>query len=107
MLLQMLQLLSLFDWATPALAAVDGLQHGEPLVDAWTFFIPMSKAIQAGWAPDHISELMSAYGIKTWSHLTFFDTYMFTVPLNKAAWAEYCLSKHQVPFNAISTGAPR
>jgi hypothetical protein len=107
MLLKFFELLSIFDWVTPAIAAVEDVVEGGPVnLDAWTFFIPYEEAAKGGWSSGDIENLLSQYGIRTWGGLFNFGQFCFRVKLKQAAWAEYILTKHGIPMHNRSVGAP-
>jgi hypothetical protein len=108
MLLKFFELLSIFDWVTPAIAVVEDVVEGGPLnLDAWTFHIPYEEAAKSGWSSGDIENLLSQYGIRTWGGLFNFGQFRFRVKLEQAAWAEYILARHGIPMHERSLGAPR
>jgi len=107
MLLKFFELLSIFDWVTPAIAVVEDVIEGGPVnLDAWTFHIPYEKAAKSGWSSGDIENLLSQYGIRTWGGLFNFGQFRFRVKLEQAAWAEYILTRHGIPMHDRSVGAP-
>ena len=105
---KLFEILSLLDWITPTVAFFEDVAHGGPVnLNAWTFFIPYDKAIRKGWSQAHIEALLSHYGVKTWGGLVNFGQFSFSVTLEQAAWAEYILTRNQIPIHKRSVGAPR
>jgi hypothetical protein len=107
-MLKFFELLSIFDWVTPAIAIVEDVVEGGPFnLDAWSFQIPYEEAAKSGWASEDIENLLSRYGIRTWGGLFNFGHYRFRVKLEQAAWAEYILARHGIPMHDRSMGAPQ
>lgn len=107
--MRLASLLSIFDWVTPAIAIGDDVAHGAPfnIGEAWAFNIPYEEAARNGWAWGDIFNLMQANGIDTWGGFFNFGHIRFNVPIEQAAWAEYCLKCCGVPIHPGSQGAPQ
>lgn len=104
---QFLKFLSLFDWISPTAAILEDIFAGSLFsLDAWTFFIPFDEAVNNGWSPFHITNLLARYGIKNWGSLFDGDEYSFKVKLEQAQWTEYVLLRHGVPIHEKSLGSP-
>ena len=101
------EFLSLFDWITPLLSIVDVFKQPHAGLHSWTFFIPNTRAIHAGWSERHIRQLLKENGYRAYGHLVNFGQYQFCVPIEDAADIELLLKTHGIPIAPRSQGAPR
>jgi len=105
-MLQLFELLSVFDWLTPTKGFIeDAINDPTPFhSNSWTFFIPYHQSLDAGWNAMRIEDLMAKHGIHNWGSQITGGEYFFSVKLENAGWAEYVLMRYGVPL--WQEGAP-
>ena len=85
----LVKLLTVFDWITPAVGLVEDIANDPTLMreNSWTFFIPFDQSIDSGFNPNDVKRLLKQNNIKTWGwQYTLLDPsapneYMFSVKL--------------------------
>ena len=102
------ELLSVFDWITPAKGFMEDMVNDPTLFHAnsWTFFIPYHQSLDAGYNARGIEKLMDKHGIHHWGSQITGGEYFFSVLKNQAGQVEYILNHHGVPISPFSQGAP-
>lgn len=101
------EILSLFDWITPLFKEAQTIKHDPTTLNSWTFFIPNTKAIHAGWSQSDIKRLLEAEGIEIYGDYVSFGELSFHVSISQAGRTEDILNKNTVPIKPRSQGAPR
>lgn len=102
------ELFSNFDWITPIIGFGQDIKNDPTLMqsNSWTFFIPYDQALNSGWNPFQIEDLLNRHGIKTWGGQLTAGQYFFSVGLETARWAEYIFLKYGIPLTEDSMGPP-
>lgn len=105
---QFFELLSIFDWLTPAIGFLEDIVNDPTLFqsNSWTFFIPYDQSLESGWNALGVENLMKQHGVKTWGSQITGGEFFFSVKLEQAQWAEYLLNQYSVPLSPLSQGAP-
>lgn len=101
------EVLSLFDWVTPARKIWDVFKN-DPAAGtrSWCFFIPNTQAIHAGWDLPRVKRLLQSHEIKVYGDMVSFFEQSLYVPIAQAAEAELILNQNGVPIKPRSRNAP-
>lgn len=108
-MLKLFELLSVFDWITPAKGFVEDICNDPTLLqtNSWTFFIPYDESLASGYNARQIEKMMDENGIHHWGSQITGGEYFFSVKIEQAFAAEYLLANAGVPIAPESCGAPR
>ncbi len=82
---------SMFDWISP-LASIFGDVVNGP---SHTFLIPYDNCPLSG---REVAVLLRSRGVKSWGHMVVSGTFMISVRLGQAGWAQHLLEDAGVPI---------
>lgn len=102
MLKKLCELLTIFDWVSPAVAVFEQATGG----NSWTFAIPVSEMEAAGWGEIPIRMILAQRGINSYAVLMFNGELQFAVPMQQAAYAYYLLAQNGVPVTESTANPP-
>jgi hypothetical protein len=80
-----------FDWISPMLGFLGDVMNGP----SHTFLIPYGSCPISGY---QIARMLRKRGVKSWGRMIVSGTFMITVRLEKARWAQHLLEQAGVPI---------
>ena len=92
MLDRILEVGSAFDWISPLAGALGDFLNGP----SHTFLIPYAASPLTG---REIAWMLGKRGVKSWGHMIVDGTFMITVRLGQARWAQHLLEQAGVPID--------
>ena len=94
---------SSFDWISPLASVLGDLMNGP----SYTFLIPYGSSPLSG---REIGWMLSKRGVKSWGHMVVTGTFMVSVRLGQARYAQHLLEQAGVPIEnpvPVQSGARR
>jgi hypothetical protein len=88
----MLEVGATFDWISPLAGFLGDILNGP----SHTFLIPYDASPLSG---REIAWMLGKRGVKSWGHMIVGGTFMISVRLGKARWAQHLLEQAGVPID--------
>jgi len=89
-----------FDWISPLASVLGDMLNGP----SHTFLIPYDSCPLSG---REVAWMLNKRGVKSWGHMVVSGTFMISVKLSQARWAQHLLEQAGVPIENAAPGASR